>query len=188
MLFLFYFVSMKKRIYIAIIVTLFFYVKIFAQADSEPIVKNAITANREKTYNNIVNNIITKNLTLPLTDSTEESWQDAFYSLELINYRSVWVDERIKLAFASVEKRSVGFQRALLELAWAIYPTEFVPQVRSFIKQTRSLKIFSMVAEYILNIFPAADSVRFYKTRSLADEGIRRLAICTHHRHIVISS
>ncbi len=150
MLFLFYFVSMKKRIYIAIIVTLFFYVKIFAQADSEPIVKNAITANREKTYNNIVNNIITKNLTLPLTDSTEESWQDAFYSLELINYRSVWVDERIKLAFAGVEKRSVGFQRALLELAYSNYKGTFIKAADTLMQKTTDPKIFAMAAEYYM--------------------------------------
>lgn len=139
-----------RSIYLTFYVCVFFSLICTAQTDAVPFTLNATKENRAKEYRNLVNNSITKNLSLPLTDSTEEYWEDAFYAMELINYRSTLVDAKIHSAFDSFEKRSTGFQRALLELAYAMYPKDFVPQVQSFIKQTMSPKLFAMGAEYIL--------------------------------------
>ena len=139
-----------RSIYITIYALFFLCLNGTAQTEPIPFALNTTKENRAKEYRNLVNNSINKNLSLVLSDSTEEYWEDAFYAMESINYRSVLVDKKIYSAFDSLEKRTVGFQRALLELAWAIYPTEFVLQIRSFIKQTRSLKIFAIGAEYIL--------------------------------------
>ena len=111
--------------------------------------KDAIAANRTKTYNNIVKNIITKNLSLPLTDSTEENWQDAFYALEVLQYKQPWVLQKVKAAFDEVQKRSSGFQRALLEFVYTNYKPDFVPQVAAFAQHTINAKLLSMCAEYI---------------------------------------
>ena len=83
-----------------------------AQTDSIPVFKNAIAANRSKIYNNIVKNTITKNLSLPLTDSTEENWEDAFYAMELLQYKQPWVLQKVKTAFDGVQKRSAGFHHS----------------------------------------------------------------------------
>ncbi len=114
-----------------------------------PIVKAAIKANREKTYNNIVNTSILKNLSQPLTDSTEENWQNAFYALELINYKTPWVEGKIKQAFDSIEKRSAGFQRALLELCYTNYPKQFREEVYEITGKAITAKVFAMAAEYL---------------------------------------
>jgi len=124
-------------------------VKCFAQEDTVIYVKETTKFNRDKAYNNIIANSITKNLSLPLTDSTEENWQDAFYAMELINYKASWVNTKIKTAFNSVEKRSIGFQRALLELTYTNYPKEFIQPVAAFAKQTDNPKLFAMCAEYL---------------------------------------
>jgi hypothetical protein len=150
MLFLFYFVPMKKKIYLVAVVTLLFYGRIIAQSDDVPYTKDAIKENRAQQYRNLVNNIINKNLALPLSGSTEENWQDAFYALELINYRSAWIDERIRLAFDSVEKRSTGFQRALLELAYSNYTGKFVAAADILMRITKDPKIFAIAAEYYI--------------------------------------
>jgi len=141
---------MKKKVSIIIIITFLSAVKIFAQDDTVPFVKDAIEVNRARTYQNIINHSITQNLTLPLTDSTEEYWQDAFYALELINFRSAWVDERVRLAFDSVEKRSTGFQRALLELAYSNYTGKFIEAADILMRKTKEPKIFAMAAEYYI--------------------------------------
>ena len=117
--------------------------------DNTLVFKDAITANRTKTYNNIVKNIITKNLSLPLTDSTEENWQDAFYALEVLQYKQPWVLQKVKAAFDEVQKRSSGFQRALLEFVYTNYQPDFVPQVAAFAQHTINAKLLSMCAEYI---------------------------------------
>lgn len=121
-----------------------------AQTETAPVFKDAIAANRSKTYTNIVKNIITKNLSLPLTDSTEENWQDAFYAMEVLQYKQPWVLEKIRLAFDSVEKRSVGFQRSLLELVYSNYPAQFKEAVYPITGKTTNAKIFAMAAAYIL--------------------------------------
>ena len=121
-----------------------------AQIDTTPVFKGAVKASRQKTYSNIVKNSIIKNLSLPLTDSTEENWEDAFYAMELINYKQLWVNEKIKMAFDSAEKRSTGFQRALMELAYTNYTAEFKPNINKLFLVTKNAKVFAMCAEYLL--------------------------------------
>lgn len=121
-----------------------------AQTDSIPVYKGAIKVNREKTYNNIVKNSIAKNLGLALNESTEENWEDAFYSLEVLNYKPVWVSENINQAFDGIEKRSAGFQRALLEFCYAMYPDLYTEPVQKLLSTTNNSKIFALCTEYLL--------------------------------------
>ncbi|HMK03794.1 MAG TPA: hypothetical protein VK489_06365 [Ferruginibacter sp.] len=130
-------------------IALFFSVPVCAQ-DVALYVPDAIKSNRTQQHRNIINNLINKNLSLQLTDSTEEFWEDAFYALELINYKSMWVDGRIRMAFDSIEKRSSGFQRSLLELAYANYKGKFVEAADGLMQRTRSSKIFALAAEYYI--------------------------------------
>lgn len=143
---------MKKKSCIIIVVILFFCARLCAQSDPSfpPFVKEAIKVNREKIYSNIINHSITKNLSLPLTDSTEEYWQDAFYAIELINYKTAWIDAKVRLALDSIEKRSIGFQRSLLELAYSIYKGKFTGTIYRLMQKTADPKIFAMAAEYYL--------------------------------------
>ena len=122
-----------------------------AQTDTVVYALHTTKENRIKEYRNLVNNSITKNLSIPLTDSTTDQWQDAFMALELINYRSGWVDSRIQSAFFSLEKRSFGFQRAFIELICTNYPAACIPQIISFLNQTTNPKLFAMCAEYLLH-------------------------------------
>jgi hypothetical protein len=123
-----------------------------AQTDSTPVFKNATAANRSKTYSNIVKNTITKNLSLPLTDSTEENWQDAFYAMEVLQYKQPWVQQKVKTAFTSIEKKSASFQRALMEVVYTNYKTEFTTEVNKLMLSTRNAKVFAMCAEYLVKV------------------------------------
>lgn len=120
-----------------------------AQTDSTPVYKGAIKASRDKVYNNITKNIITKNLYLPLTDSTEENWQDAFYAIEVLRYTPYWISETVNAAFDGIEKRSTGFQRALLEFCYAVYPNSFTAPVQTLASITGNSKIFALCTEYL---------------------------------------
>ncbi len=136
------------KIFISIFLLLFT-LHCVAQTDTVPVFKGAVKANREKTYNNIVKNSIIKNLSLPLNDSTEENWEDAFYAIEMINYKAPSVTEKIKIAFDGVEKRSGGFQRALLEICYANYPAAFITQIQKLLKETTYTKTFATCIEYL---------------------------------------
>lgn len=129
---------------------LFIALQTFAQTDALPVFKGAIKSNREKMYGYIIKNSIIQNLSLPLNDSTEEDWEGAFNAMELINYKEPWVNEKIKTAFENIDKRSTGFQRALTELVYTNYVTEFKNNINQLFLSTRNAKIFAMCAEYLL--------------------------------------
>jgi hypothetical protein len=140
-----------------IIVLFFLFLHCNAQNDSAVYFKGAIKEKRATQYRNIVNNLINKNLSLPLSDSTEYNWEQAFDALEILQYKSPWVDGRIRMAFDSAIKRSVVFQQSLLELMYANYPKEFnIPMiVEDTIRDIHSIKfnplnpkIFELCAEY----------------------------------------
>lgn len=107
-------------------------------------------AGRAKLYRNLMSVSINKNLSLALSDSTEEKWQEAFSALELLQYRSAWMDDRVSKAFDSVAYRSAVFQASLLELAYSNYPESFTAQVTYLLGETNDPKVFSLSAEYLL--------------------------------------
>jgi hypothetical protein len=145
-----YFVSMKSFAFSLTCFFLWLALPVAAQIDAVPIFKGAIKANREKVYSNTVKNSIIKNLSLPLTDSTEENWEDAFYAMEVLNYKQPWTNEKIKMAFDSIGKRSPEFQRSLLEMLYTLQLRSFSKPVLELGRWTNNAKIFAMCGEYLL--------------------------------------
>ncbi len=141
---------MKKIIFLVSCLLLIFSFTSFTQTGNPIYFKGAVRENRNTQYRRIVQNTITKNLSLSLTDDTEENWIDAFWGMELLHYKSPWADGRINLAFDSIEKRASGFQRALLELAYTNYPDRYLKQVTSLLNSSTDAKVFAMCAEYLL--------------------------------------
>ena len=143
-----------------LILTVFFIIAVLFTVIAQPATevlyaKDTKTANREKLYKNLVNNAITKNLSVPLTDSTEENWIDAFNAMELIRYKSPWTDSRIQEAFKGAEKRSDDFQRSLVELVNSMYPFDFSKEVNKLMNTGITEKVFAMCAEYTAAAQPA---------------------------------
>ncbi len=128
--------------------------------------KGALKANREKVHRNLVQQTINKNLSLPLTDSTEENWQSAFNAMEVLRYRNMWIDGKIIAAGQQVHQRSVGFQRAALELFYSLYPDTLYQPVKLLLMQTTDPKIFAMCAEYILQSKRASDDANFLAVKT----------------------
>ena len=140
---------MQKSIgFLFLLIVLFSFMSI-SQPLAPVYFKGAIKEKKIKLQRNIIQNTITKNLSLPLNEETEENWIDAFGGMELLNYQSPWAEGRIYLAFDSIEKRSDGFQKALLELVYANYPDRFIKQVISLQNKATSAKVFAMSTEYL---------------------------------------
>lgn len=122
---------------------------IYAQKVKPTYASNTTKTAREKEHRYLIGNSINKNLLADLNDSTEENWQEAFTAMELLNYRTAFIDARIKKAMESVEKRSTGFQRSFVEMIYALYAKDFVPQVAMLAKRTTDPKLFAMCCEYL---------------------------------------
>ena len=128
--------------------------------------KSTLKENRDKLYRNLVRNTINKNLSLTLTDSTEDNWQDAFGAVELINYKSPWVEGRLQLAMDGITSRSARFQRALIELAYSNYPDKYYQPVKQLLMQADDAKIFAMCAAYILQSKHAQEDANFLSVKT----------------------
>jgi len=128
--------------------------------------KATLKANREKVHRNLIQSTINQNLSTTLTDSTEENWQDAFYAMELLQYKSMWADGRIKAAAEQMHLQSVPFQRAALELLYANYPDTFYRQVKFLMMQTQDPKIFVMCGEYILQCKNSKNDLSFLAVKT----------------------
>jgi hypothetical protein len=148
------FAPMKKALHLLLILSIPCSFGLFAQTSNPVFFKGAIKEKKIGLQRNIVQNTILKNLSLPLIPDNEENWIDAFGGMELLRYHSPWADGRIYVAFDSIEKLSTGFQRALLELAYANYPGLFIKEVSSLVNTTDNAKIFAMGAEYLLQTNP----------------------------------
>lgn len=140
----------KIKIIISLVFVLFCS-NVFAQKDSIPFFKGALKANRDKEFANIQKAIV-KKLSVPLSDSTEQIWEDAFYYMELIGYKEDWAFTKIKSAFDSINSRTKDFQTSLLELCYANYPTQFAEEVTTLRNETVNAKVFAMSLEYLYQL------------------------------------
>ncbi len=98
----------------------------------------------------LINYAISKNLSLPLSDSTEENWKEAFSAMEVLQYNTPFTENKVGSAFDSIEIRSLSFQRALMEVAYSNYPGKFLKQSKALLQKTNDPKIFAMCAEYLM--------------------------------------
>lgn len=141
---------MFRKFSIVFFILFVFIQQSFAQYDVPLYTSYTTEAARTKMNERLIKNSITKNLSLPLTDSTEENWQDAFDAMEVMNYHSTFVESKVHNAFDSIGVRSIPFQRALMELAYTNYPGKFIMQTNVLLEETTDPKIFAICAEYLL--------------------------------------
>ncbi len=107
-------------------------------------------AARAKMKHGLINYAISKNFSLPLSDSTEENWKEAFAAMEVLQYNTPFTENKVASAFDSIEIRSLSFQRALMEVAYSNYPGKFLKQSKALLQKTNDPKIFAMCAEYLV--------------------------------------
>ena len=169
-----------KKTSILLIIT-FFCNQLIAQTDSLVHSKFTTAQNRAKFYNGLINYSITKNLSLPLNDETEENWQAAFNAMELINYQQAWTKSTLRTAVDSMEKRSSFFQQALLEMLYSSEQLQYAKQVAHLLANTDNAKIFAICAEYLLLADSSKKIIAVVKSiaikKPILFTGVKNLAI-----------
>jgi len=162
---------MLAKAYFKILAIIFLVSACSTEAKSQLYFKGALKNERQKVYRNLIQNTINKNLAKELNDETEEDWSDAFYAMQVLQYKTMWADGRIAIAASEMPGRSVNFQRAVLEVLYSLYPGKFYNEVKLLLMDTKEPMIFSMAASYILNSDKAEDDINFLivKTRLLQE-------------------
>lgn len=128
---------------------------IFIQCSSEIYKKDdfysqaTLKTEREKFYSTAINETINQSLSLPLTDSTESKYTSAFWAMELLQFRNEITDKAISNSLTDFQNRSIAFQRALMEVIYTLYQSEFVDEIKSLMPKINNSKIFAMCIHYL---------------------------------------
>lgn len=141
---------LRQKYFFILIILIVSSQQIYAQYDVPLYTPYTTDVERAKLYERLTTYSINQNLSIPLTDSTEENWEEAFDAMEVLNYKTPFTKAKVHTAFDSIEIRSIPFQRALLELAYTDYPGEFLLQTQVLLDETFDPKIFAMCAEYLI--------------------------------------
>lgn len=159
----------KKAFLYFISLVLFFPQLCSAQYDVPLYTSYTTDAARVKLYGRLVNNTITKNISIPLTDSTEENWQNAFTAMEVLDFKTPFSLAKLHTAFHDIETRSAFFQKSLLEAIYCLYPNTFSSQVTGLLNNSVDPKVFAMCSEYLIR-YDTAISVKEEIAKKLLDK------------------
>jgi len=143
--------------YFFIITFFIFSISLFAQQAVSDTVYSKVTTKqaRQQRYKYLVDTTIKQWLAEPLNDDNEGDWNEALWSLELLQYKDDFTKQKLAIAWNNVAQRSDYFQKNLLETTYSLYKKEFKTQVSNLMRQTHAVGIFIRCAEYVLR----ADSV-----------------------------
>ncbi|CAN5783834.1 hypothetical protein BH10BAC2_BH10BAC2_35720 [soil metagenome] len=105
---------------------------------------------REERYKYLLDTTIRQYLKEPLNEDNEGLWNDALWSLELLQYKDAFTKTKMTEAWNKAGKLSEYFQKNLLETTYSLYKTEFKNPVQLLLKSTASIPVFLRCAEYLL--------------------------------------
>jgi hypothetical protein len=142
-------------------ISVFFCSIIFIASKAQPtkpiVVKDAIANNKALLYKNMLNNGITKNVSTPLADSTEQNWMHAFNTIALLQYQSPWINNQIQIAVTDLPNRSNDFKMALLQLLYSNYPTQYATPILQLLQGTTLPNdVFALATEYVYKALPTS--------------------------------
>lgn len=150
-----------KNVIITLI--LFSFIHSPSHAQSEVLIDTNTTASaRIKFKENLIANTIEKNLSLPLNEENEKSWISAFWGMELILYRNENILRSLRLALNDYQNRTNEFNRASLEAAYTLYPSELRTEVEKILMLTSVPKHFAMAFNYLNRISSEIFSQKYF--------------------------
>jgi len=105
---------------------------------------------RTERYKYLLDTTIRQYLKEPLNEDNEGLWNDALWSLELLQYKDAFTKTKMNEAWSKAGKLSEYFQKNLLETTFSLYKTDFKNPVSQLLKSTTSIPVFLRCAEYLL--------------------------------------
>ncbi|MEQ1554956.1 MAG: hypothetical protein ABL929_12290 [Ferruginibacter sp.] len=131
---------------LCIFCTIFF---AFSQ-NKKSFLKDATIQKRKQFYTNIVKSI-NNTIALPINTETEEQWINAFNNINLIQYKTLAVDDAINTVAKNIATQNDEFKIAFLNLIQSNYTRKYNNQAIQIFASTNNNKLMAMAANYILN-------------------------------------
>ncbi|MCX6151121.1 MAG: hypothetical protein NTX22_11395 [Ignavibacteriales bacterium] len=121
----------------------------------------ATKVEREKFKADLIKGI-EKNLSFNLNSENESKWEEIFWDIELVLYKTNLVQSSLKQGLITFKNRSYPFQRAVLEATYCLYPNEFVSEISSVAQSTKNPKLFAMAVNYLVRSKPSSSNKKHY--------------------------
>ncbi len=112
-----------------------------------------------------VQKTILENLNKELSKTTEENWEAAFWASEVLQFKDEFLQAKLKDAFVYFDEASSGFQRALIENVFTLFPNKFNSEVEAVLNKTENSKIFAMCAKYLESVLSGEDLLSKMKSK-----------------------
>jgi hypothetical protein len=130
----------------------------FVEAQKTPgFFKDATKEKRTAFYNKVVAGI-NKAFALPFTAENEESYNSAFYSIGLVQYKTAAVNASIDAVAQKINSSSNDCKKAFINLINSEYPKKYTAQIKTiFLTATDDYKLMAMAANYVLPTATGAD-------------------------------
>jgi hypothetical protein len=112
--------------------------------------ERTIKSERENFKSDLIENTIENNLQFELNSDNEQKWQDAFWAMQLIQYKSKTTDRAIETGIKNFSNTEYDFKRSLLEVAYNMYPKKYNDEVEKLMPNIDDRKLYSMTILYLL--------------------------------------
>lgn len=141
----------KNMIKTVSLLILVFTITLSAQKSKDPVISEFTKkTEQQKFLEDLRNRVIKENFSLPLSKSTEEKWEQAFWAVQLILDKSDSTLSKVKFALSTFPVRGAGFIRSALQAAYTLFPDTLSTEVRAIFDSTLNTKLFTMAALYLL--------------------------------------
>ncbi|MGC9513752.1 MAG: hypothetical protein ACP5D8_08995 [Fidelibacterota bacterium] len=122
---------------------------VFFLIPREPYAERTLAEHRDTFRKTLIDSTILAVIQYPPDAFNQEDWKSACWAMGLAQYRSDVAEKALENAFDHYETLDNELKRSLLEVAYGLYPEQFVPEVRDILRMEKDPKRFVMAALYL---------------------------------------
>ncbi|MBC7850257.1 MAG: hypothetical protein H7Y31_11000 [Chitinophagaceae bacterium] len=138
----------------------------FAQPKREDIYSEFVFyGKRQRLEKDLRENIIGKTFDQELTTDNEHRFESACSAITQFQYKNESVEKGLKKIIASYDSLQFDTKRAMLEMVYAIYPTEYAEPIREIFLKESTPKLFALCASYLKRADPSINNTNELKLR-----------------------
>ncbi len=122
---------------------------VFSCRREVPLSERTLASSREQFRRTLIDSTILQTLKTPPDSSNAESWKSACWAIGLTQYRTDAAEESLREVLNRYETLDGELKGALLEIAYGLYPSEFIPEIRTILHTETDPKRFAMAGLYL---------------------------------------
>lgn len=130
----------------------------FSQFKKEDVFTDFVFYNkRQRLDKDLRENTIAKTFGQELTKENEHRFESACWAISQFQFKNADVEKGFSKLYASYDSLEFDTKRAYIEASFAMYPTEYVAQMKTLLTRETHPKLFAMQAVYLYRLEPSIE-------------------------------